>query len=538
VRLLERNTAILESIQDAFVAFDEAGRFTYANRHAAEMLGFSPEELLGRTVQEMLPGLETPILDAGMESVRTNTPKRIEQYSPALGRWLEARFYPANGAATVFFQDVSQRHRQQVAAEFLAEASRVLASSLDYEATLRAVARAAVPTLADWCAVDVLVDPSSGAWPPELEHVAIEHQDPARFALGMRLRSEYPTDWSDDSSGVAHVLRTGKPMFIPVMTDEMLVAGARDAAHLELMRALEFTSIIVVPLVARGRTLGVLTLCMTESRRRYDETDLTIARDLAQRAAIAVDNARLFRDAQQARAEAEAASHAKTQFLATMSHELRTPLNAIAGYADLLDVGVHGPLTAEQHADLERLRRSQRHLLLLVDDVLNLARIEAGRVEYAIADVRVSDVFETVVALIEPQAAAHSIALDVSLDDPSLTVRADREKAQQVVLNLASNAVKFTEAGGRIALDAETRDGFARLHVRDTGRGIPADKLEQIFHPFVQVESGLTRTVQGSGLGLAIARDLARGMGGDVTVESVEGVGSDFVITLPRARGA
>jgi len=535
VRLLERNTTILESIQDAFIALDEAGRFTYANRHAADMLRRTPEELIGRTVAEVLPGIETPILDAGLEALRRNAPTRREQYSPALGRWVDARFYPSNGAVTVFFQDVTQRHRQQVAAEFLAEASRVLASSLDYETTLRAVARAAVPALADWCAVDVLVDPASNAWPPELQHIAVEHQDPARFALGMRLRREYPTDWSELSSGVANVLRTGTPMFVPEVTDAMLVAGARDPAHLELLRALDFSSIIIVPLVARERTLGVLTLCMTESHRRYDETDVTVAQDLAQRAAIAVDNARLFRDAEQARAEAEAANKAKTQFLATMSHELRTPLNAIAGYADLLDLGVHGPVTAEQRADLERIRRSQRHLLSLVDDVLNLARIEARRVEYAITDVRVSDVFDTVVALIQPQAAAQSIALDVSIDDGSLAVRADREKLQQVVLNLASNAVKFTDAGGRIALTAHARDGVVRIHVRDTGRGIPDDKLEQIFHPFVQVESGLTRTVQGSGLGLAIARDLARGMGGDVTVESVAGEGSDFAITLPRA---
>ena len=535
VRLLERNTAILESIRDGFVAFDEAGRFRYVNRRAAEMLGRTREELIGRTTAEVFPGLETPITDAALEAVRTDAPTRREQYSPILGRWIDARFYPTNGSVTVFFQDVSERHRQQVSAEFLAEASRVLASSLDYEATLRAVARAAVPTLADWCAVDVLVDPSSTTWPPVLQHIAIEHQDRERIALGVRFRDEYPTDWSDEASATVQVLRTGKPLFVPVITPEMLVGGARDEQHLAMMRALDFSAAIVVPLTARGRTLGVLTLCMSESHRRYDEADLAVAQDLAQRAAIAVDNARLFRDAEQARAEAEAASLAKTQFLATMSHELRTPLNAIAGYADLMDLGVHGTVTEEQHADIERIRRSQRHLLALVDDVLNLARIEARRVDYVVSNVRVSDVFDIVVALVQPQASAQGLELGVSLDDPALTVRADREKLQQVVINLASNAVKFTERGGRIALSAKPDGDAVRIHVRDTGRGIPADKLEQIFHPFVQVEAGLTRTAQGSGLGLAIARDLARGMDGDVTVESAQGEGSDFTITLPRA---
>jgi len=177
-----------------------------------------------------------------------------------------------------------------------------------------------------------------------------------------------------------------------------------------------------------------------------------------------------------------------------MSHELRTPLNAIAGYADLMDLGVHGAVTGDQHADIERIRRSQRHLLSLVDDVLNLARIEARRVDYVISNVRVSEVFEIVVALVQPQASAQGIELGVPLDDPTLTVRADREKLRQVAINLASNAAKFTERGGRIALSAAPDGDVVRIHVRDTGRGIPADELEQIFHPFVQVESGLTRT--------------------------------------------
>ena len=243
-------------------------------------------------------------------------------------------------------------------------------------------------------------------------------------------------------------------------------------------------------------------------------------------------------EAEHLRAVAEEANQAKSTFLAVMSHELRTPLNAIAGYVDLLELGIHGPITEAQRASLNRIGRSGRHLLRLINEVLNLARIEAGHVQYDIEDVPVSDLVAAVTPMIEPQFKQKSLTLTVDLA-PDLRVRADREKAQQILLNLLGNAIKFTPPGGQVAVDAvqdsELGDRLG-LRVSDTGIGIPADKLESIFQPFVQVDVTRTRTAEGTGLGLAISRDLARGMGGDLTAMSAPGAGSMFTLTLPLAQ--
>jgi signal transduction histidine kinase len=445
--------------------------------------------------------------------------------------------YPAPDGVTLVFQDVTARRRAQDASSFLAEASRLLASSLDYAATLRAVAEAAVPRLGDWCAVDIVTDPAARAWPPTVQRVAVVHQDAARLALGAQLTTQYPTDWSA-STGAAMVLRTGTPFFVPTVTDAMLVAGARDAEHLRLLRALEFSSILVVPLIARDLTLGTLTLCMTESGRRYDAGDLALAQDLAQRAAVAVDNARLFGEAERLRIEAQAANRAKSDFLAVMSHELRTPLNAIGGYVQLMEMGIRGPVTPEQRDDLRRVGRSQQHLLGLINDVLNFARLDAGRVQFEPVHAAVADTLAGVEALVAPQAAERGHRLEVVPCDPALTVWADPERTAQILVNLLTNAIKYTEPGGHIRVacvpDVDVRgDPVVRIVVRDTGVGVAPEKLEAIFDPFVQVGRRLNRPGDGVGLGLAISRDLARGMGGDLTAASTPDVGSTFTLTLP-----
>jgi signal transduction histidine kinase len=243
---------------------------------------------------------------------------------------------------------------------------------------------------------------------------------------------------------------------------------------------------------------------------------------------------------EKARDEAAAASKAKSEFLATMSHELRTPLNAIAGHVQLIELGIYGAVTDDQRVALERIDRNQRHLLGLINDILNLARIEAGRVEYHITAVGVMELLSDIAAMIEPQIHARSLEYHVVIPAAKIAVRADREKLEQILLNLLSNAVKFTPAGGSIEVWCATRQDrpdVAFIRVTDTGIGIAEDKLASIFEPFVQVDAGHTRPADGTGLGLAISRDLAIGMGGELRARSIVGEGSSFTLSLPTAPG-
>ena len=231
---------------------------------------------------------------------------------------------------------------------------------------------------------------------------------------------------------------------------------------------------------------------------------------------------------------AEQANRAKSRFLATMSHELRTPLNAIAGYVDLLDLGVRGPMTEEQRVDLHRIKQNQRALLRLIEDVLDMAKLEAGRLEYHVTEVPIDGVLQTLEAFVAPALGKKSIEYHFEPCGAGQIALADRDKVEQIMLNLLSNAIKFTDAG-RIAVRCNTRDDRLDIEVSDTGRGIRRELLDEIFEPFAQGDEHLTRTHRGTGLGLAISRQLARGMGGDVVVQSEFGKGSTFKLILPRA---
>jgi signal transduction histidine kinase len=238
----------------------------------------------------------------------------------------------------------------------------------------------------------------------------------------------------------------------------------------------------------------------------------------------------------EAREAAEAGNRAKSDFLAAMSHELRTPLNAIGGYAELIDMGLRGPVSDEQRRDLARIRASQTHLLGLIGGLLDLSRIENGHVSYDIQSIGVAPMLADIEGLVLPQATAKNQFLTCDARAPDLAVRADREKLRQVLLNLLSNAVRHSPVGASITVLAGRR-GHDRIAIKvcDTGPGIPPERQEAIFEPFVQLDRSLTRSTEGVGLGLAISRDLARGMGGDITVESAPGEGACFVLELPAA---
>ena len=456
---------------------------------------------------------------------------------------------------------------------FLAETSRCLAASLDYEATLRTVAGLALPFLGSWCIVDLVEADGS------MRRLAIVHPDPQKEELAAGLTKSWPPG-RDDPLGAPRAVRTRQIEVIPFVDDEMLVSVARDDDNLRTLRALGIGSVVVVPLIARDNVLGALTLVSADSGHQYAPTDIELAEDLGARCAMAIDNARLHRDARsagalaaqmnqrlviasireqelaeraseladEARSLAEVAREAnlaKSQFLSSMSHEIRTPLNAIIGFTALFDLEIAGPLTAEQSQYLARIRASTSHLLKLIEDVLDLAKVEAGRMDVKQENARAAATMSAAVGLIEPQASAAGITIDYQ-EGYTDTYVGDEDRVRQILVNLLANAVKFTERGGRVTLtcgtapdpdpEAQLPEGsWVSIRVADTGIGIAPEMRESVFEAFVQTEAGLTRRRDGTGLGLTISRELARRMGGELTLRSVEGEGSCFTLWLRSA---
>ncbi len=427
-------------------------------------------------------------------------------------------------------QDITDRRRTAEAQAFLVEASATLASSVDYNATLTTVANLAVRAVADWCSV--AIGDASGTY----ENLVVAHRDPARVQQALEYNRLHPP--RVETTGVSNVLRTGRTEFYADITTEMLEASTRSPAELKLLRELGIRSAIIAPMIARGRTLGAITFIASESGHQFTEDDVRLAEGLASRAAMAIDTARLVQEAFGARADAEAANRAKMDFLASMSHELRTPLNAIGGYAELLEMGVHGPLSAAQQEAIARIQRSQRNLHALVEDILSFAKIEAGKTEFELGLVTVHDVLTRLGELVAPQVQAQGLRYEYAECDPELSVYADRERAEQILINLLTNAIKFTPPDGRIMLAVEATADDVAIRVTDSGVGIPPDKLEAIFQPFVQLPHRMRGRPSGIGLGLAISRDLARAMNGEIVASSAAGGGSTFTLRLPRSPGA
>jgi PAS domain S-box-containing protein len=438
-------------------------------------------------------------------------PVRVEAPTTANGRWYDVYAFrvgrPAERRVAVLFNDVTDARTANAERERLLRALEVERSRLEY------VFKQAPAFLA------VLRGPA---------HVFTLANDAyfglvgKRELIGKPLLEALPEVAEQGFKALLdQVLATGTPY----VGREVSVRISRTPGAEPEERFLDFVYLPLVEaddervgIIAHGTDVTEQVLARREVERLYD---------LEQHARTVVEEAYRL---------AEAANRAKSQFLAVMSHELRTPLNAIGGYAELLEMGIRGPVTGEQLEDLHRIQSSQRHLLGLINEVLNYAKLETGTVSYDIEDVVARESMVAAESLVAPQARAKGLTLATAECSPDVTARADPEKLRQILVNLLSNAVKFTDPGGRVEMTCTADAEQVRLHIRDTGIGIPADKLHVIFDPFVQVRGDLARRHEGTGLGLAISRDLARAMGGDLTVESAPRAGSTFTLALPRAK--
>jgi signal transduction histidine kinase len=322
---------------------------------------------------------------------------------------------------------------------------------------------------------------------------------------------------------------------------ERSVGSTEREHHAQLIAAIQDLSVAEEELraqheaiVATQRDLELQRQRDLSSRQETEDSMRALNRSLNARVAQRTRELELALEGEQsARKEAEAANRIKTELFARLSHEFRTPLHAVSGYLEILQQNIHGALTKDQRRDLDRIHQAQEHLMTLVNMILDFAKLEAGPIELSMAEIPIEETLLGAEALVFPQFAKKKIGYTHRSGDPSLTVFADREKIQQIAVNLLANAMKFTPEGGAVELDWRIEEDSLRVRVRDTGPGIPAEKIEQIFEPFVQLRSPSSLPTGGTGLGLPISRDLARAMGGDVRATSTFGLGSEFTLTLP-----
>jgi PAS domain S-box-containing protein len=530
-RLLEQQgrhlAAIVESSDDAIISKDLDGVIRSWNRAAQRMFGYEAGEAIGRSVRIIVPDDRQAEEDEVLRRIRSGeslehfeTTRRRKDGSLIAISLVVSPIRDVDGhivGASKIARDISERKRTAERAAFLAEAGKVLGGSLDYEATLTAVANLAVPAIADWCAVDILAD-------GRIDRLAVAHVDPRKVELARTIRERYEDPTSPYS--VPHVIRTGEPAMVPAISDEMIVASAKgDRERIAAVRSLGLVSYLCVPLKTHGRTLGALTFATAESGRRYTDADLQFAQEIAYRAALAVDNAQAYKDAQ-------LASRLKDEFLATLSHELRTPLNAILGYARLLNSGMMIP--EKQMSALATVERNATVLAQIVEDILDVSRIISGKIRLNIQPVDLPAVVRTAVDTIMPAADAKQIQVRTIVDPGAEPISGDPDRLQQVVWNLVSNAVKFTPKRGQVQVRVERINSSVEIVVSDTGNGIKPEFLPHLFERFRQAEGGLARENPGLGLGLAIVRHLVELHGGSVRATSAgEGQGSTFRVRLP-----
>ncbi|BAY49047.1 multi-sensor hybrid histidine kinase [Scytonema sp. HK-05] len=537
----QRCADILESITDAFCALDEQFRFTYVNRKSEQILQKTQAELLRKNIWEEYPeAVGSVFYQKYHEAATTKLPVQFEAFCLHLNIWLEVRVYPREDGLTIYCHDISDRKRSESEREqflareqaaraeaeaqerrstFLAEASRLLASSLDYRTTLTSVASLAVPILADWCFVDIL----------EKNLVVFDNPiivafEPEKEALIRELRERYPPP-ADADFGAPKVLRTGQPEMVTEIPESLVLSIAQDAEHLSLMRQLNAQSYMIVPLIAGKRKLGTIAFVLGQPERRYQKADLAMATELAQRAAIAIDNAMLYREAWEA-------NRIKDEFLAIVSHELRTPLNSMLGWAKLLRQGKLNQATAAKA--LETIERNAEVQKKLIEDILDVSRIVQGKIRLNLRPLHLIPVIDAVSESIRPIAQAKAVQFQSVLDPNVAQVTGDADRLQQVLWNLLSNAVKFTPSGGRIEIRLEQVNSMAQITVTDTGAGISADFLPYVFERFRQADGTSTRANSGLGLGLAIVRHLVEMHNGTVYATSDgEGLGATFTVQLP-----
>jgi len=515
-RAERRLARVLEGTSDAFFSLDAKGRFTYVNQGAEALWGADRAGLLGRTAAEAFPGAaDWAVADAPAVALAEGRAVRAEAWSPLAGRWVEVSAFPTESGVAVFFRDVQDRHRRAAAERLLAETGEALSASLDGDEMLRRVAEVAAAAVGGWCVLRV------GA-PGAQVACAAAHHDRARSAALQAILHGSPFDPAG-SHPVARAMRTGEASLLEG-SEHTIAAAFPDPAQREQVREMGAASGVVVPLQARGRTLGALILVRGPAQPAFDGQDLALAGELARRTAMGVDNARLYRDSC-------AATQAREEVLAVVSHDLRNPLNAVLLASVILDeYGAPESLGERERLQVRTIRNAAEQMSSLIHDLVEVVALEAGTRTLQRDLVQPVKAMHAAAEMYHGLAAERGIVLAVDAGADVPDVHADRARLLQVLSNLLGNAVKFSPDGATVTVGAAPSSDGVGFWVSDSGPGIDPAHLPRLFDRFWQARRG---DRAGLGLGLAIAKGIVDAHGGRIWAESVPGQGSTFFFTLP-----
>jgi PAS domain S-box-containing protein len=521
-----RFRVLVEGVKDyAIFMIDMNGKITSWNHGATRILGYRADEVIGKhyaifrfdknKMQKSRQEIEVVKKKGQFQEIAQ---RRRKDGTIIWADVLTTKVYENShlrGFAKII-RDITNQKYEEENLKYLSEASKVLSSSLDYKTTLETIAQLAVPKVADWCSIDIVNEKG------KIKQIALAHKNPRKIKWAKELRKKYPPD-KNSKTGLINVIKTGKPEFYPVISDELLKAASKDEEHYKLVKHIGFTSAMIVPLFRKDKCIGAITFVSTETKRNYTRRDLEIAKNLSIRASLALENAQLFKASQDA-------VNLRDNFISVASHELKTPVTSVKIFAQVLKK--HSEQIGDEKAVnyLNKMENQIDKLTELIYDLLNVSRIQAGRIKYRQQKFNFDDFIKEIVEVLQSTETKHVLLLK---GGTKAIVNGDKERIGQVINNLVANATKYSPSNDKVIISTKRVDGQVVVSVKDFGIGIQKSHQHKIFERFYRVFDSTDKTFPGLGLGLYIASEIVKRHGGKLWVKSNVGKGSTFYFSLP-----
>lgn len=521
------HSAIVNSTAEAVYSKDIFGNITSWNEASEKLYGYKEREVLGKHVNIIVPKNLVKNLDQIRVSVVKNgkskriETKRLKKDGSVIDIILTLSPIKNNYGKVIglaaLTHDISGRKQQEANLRFLAEASKVLSASLDYEETLKQVADLAVPEIADWCSIDVLNEEDNS-----IEQIAVSHIDPKKVEFAKKLRKLNPVDL-ESSSGLAKVIKTGEPLFLPHISDDEIKKMELKKSQIALLKKLGLKAAIIMPLKYHSKIFGAITLVSAESKKHFTKNDFNMAEELSRRAVVSIENARAYKKEQQA-------VQLREEFISVASHELKTPVTSLKVYSQVLKKKLKANNRTNTDKYFNKMNNQIDKLNTLISDLLNVSRLKNGQLEFENKPFDINEVVKSSVELIQPTTDDHNIKIAGKINRK---VKGDAERVGQVISNLLNNAIKYSPNANRVNIILRNSKKMASITVEDFGIGIDEDKIDSLFERFYRVEGEVQSTFPGLGIGLYIAKEIASRHGGEIKVKSKKGKGSKFTFLIP-----